>query len=157
MRRIGHAALRHATAVREAQGKNADLARVYADRPWAAEQGRRLHQALTGPGQAGGRPVMEQERCPAPRLAELLDNLRETVASIQRNGPPGPSFTWSHVVCPVVWLSLPFHRAALVNEWASLRLPLQPLESLAGWDEATWAHEYHSLVCLAIHPHCPQR
>ena len=31
----------------------------------------------------------------------------------------------------VIWLSLPRHRAALVNVWARLRLPLQPLEVLA--------------------------
>ena len=32
---------------------------------------------------------------------------------------------------PIMWLSLPLHRAALVNVWAQLHLPLQPLEVLA--------------------------
>ena len=71
------------------------------------------------------------ERCPPERAAELLANLRSTVVEIQRNGPPDPTFTWSHVVNAVIWLSLPRHRAALVNVWAQLRLPLQPLEILA--------------------------
>ena len=35
------------------------------------------------------------------------------------------------MVTAIIWLSLPRHRAALVNVWARLRLPLQPLETLA--------------------------
>ena len=72
-----------------------------------------------------------QGRCPEARIQQLLADLRGVVTWIQREGPPGPRFTWSHVVVPVTWLSLPPHRAALTSEWARLRLPLQALETLS--------------------------
>ena len=100
------------------------LTRVLASRPWAAEEGRRLHLALSRSNQADG------ANCPTTRVTELLAGLRATVEEIQRHGDPGPGFRWSHVVNPILWLSLPGYRGALVHLWQELHLPLYPLDVL---------------------------
>ena len=92
---------------------------------------RRQQAPARGRGPPPDHPHLDPDRCPSEQVEELLENLRGTVAGIQRDGPPDPTFTWSHVVNAIIWLSLPRHRAALVNVWARLRLPLQPLETLA--------------------------
>ena len=122
---IGRAAVEQAAVIRAtAPALPGALARVFASRPWAAEEGRRLHRALTQ-----GHPPHNAD-CPAARATELLSDLRATVEGIQRRGNPGPRFTWSHVVNPILWLSLPAQRDALVRMWLALGLPLHPLEVL---------------------------
>ena len=61
---------------------------------------------------------------------ELLAGLRAAVEQIQRLGNPRPGFTWSPVVNPIIWLSLPGYRGALVHLWEELRLPLYLLDVL---------------------------
>ena len=79
-----------------------------------------VHDLATSPG-----------RCPSERAQALLGHLQDTIEGIQRDGPPDSASGWGHVGNALLWLSLPRHRAALVNVWARLRLPLQPLETLA--------------------------
>ena len=71
------------------------------------------------------------DRCPSGRLDSLLGHLQSTVERIQRHGAPSDEAEWDHVGNALLWLSLPPHRATLVNIWARLRVPLQPLETLA--------------------------
>ena len=161
IRAIGRAAGARAAEIRAAHaGERDDLERIYTGRPWAAEQGGRLHQALaaaTAPPTSAASPASaaiimaapaaplpawapaaQPNGCPAHRLEQLLAGLRNTVMDIQRAGPerhmetdPRRQFRWSHVVNPLIWLSLPLQRAALVRAWALLGLPLQLLERLA--------------------------
>ena len=56
--------------------------------------------------------------------------LHDEVDHLRASGFP-PNYTWSNVVVPLAWLSLPPHRALLVRTWAGLGLPLQPLQILS--------------------------